>query len=374
MRGRALRRRHLLRMVLPLVLLGLLSLVFSACGTETTTSTAAGAPSTTTGPVTVTTTFTTAPTTSSVATAKVAKLTLVVPPGPMAVPAAYLAVENKLSAVAESVEVITWENAEQLRALVAGNQADFVTMPSNNAAIFYNRGLGVQLLDIGVWNITYLISTQEGVVSFADIKGQSLTVSFQGSVPDLMFQTLAMAEGLDPANDLDLRYAADPTQAAQLLLSGQVQNAVLSEALATSVLLQSKDKGTNLDRSFSFDSLWETAFGAAAARTPIAGTAATARVLDKPEVIAEYRKQYQDAVEWMLANPEEAGKLLEEKLPQLGLKAAMLTASLQNITWDYVEAEEARADIESFFTTLGELSLDVIGGKHPDDGFYYGDN
>lgn len=245
-------------------------------------------------------------------------------------------------------------------------------MPSNNAAVFYNKGLGIQLLDIGVWNITYLISTQEGVSSFADIKGQSITVSFQGSVPDLMFQALAAKEGLDPTTGFDLRYAADPTQAAQLLLSGQVQNAVLSEALATSVLLQSKDKGINLYRSFSFDGRWETAFGAQAARTPIAGTAATARVLDKPEVIAEYRKQYAAAVEWMLANPEEAGKLVEEKLPQLGLKAAILTASLKNITWEYVDAEEARPDIEAFFGTLGELSPDVIGGKQPDDGFYYG--
>lgn len=368
MRFLSILRQRLLKRALPVLLLALPFLV-AACGSEATTTIAAA---TTTSVTATTTTVTTAPTTSTAPAAKVEKLTLLVPPGPMAVPAAYLAAENKLDAVADSVEVITWENTEQLRALVAGNQADFVTMPSNNAAVFYNKGLGIQLLDIGVWNITYLISTQEGVASFADVKGQSITVSFQGSVPDLMFQTLTTKEGLGPAADFDLRYAADPTQAAQLLLSGQVQNAVLSEALATSVLLQSEDKGINLYRSFSFDGRWEIVFGAEAARTPIAGTAATARVLDKPEVIAEYREQYAAAVEWMLANPEEAGKLVEEKLPQLGLKAAILTASLKNITWEYVEAEDARPDIEAFFGTLGELSLDVIGGKQPDDGFYYG--
>ncbi len=68
-------------------------------------------------------------------------------------------------------------------------------------------------------------------------------VSFQGSVPDVMFQYIATKEGLDPEKDFELRYATDPTQAAQLLLSGEVENAVLSEALATAAILQSQRHG-----------------------------------------------------------------------------------------------------------------------------------
>ena len=73
----------------------------------------------------------------------------------------------------------------------------------------------------------------------------------------------------------------------------------------------------------------------------------------------------------MLANPEEAGTLVETELPQLGLKAAVMTASLQSITWKYTPAAEARASLEAFYTALSELSPEVIGGKLPDDGFYY---
>ena len=115
--------------------------------------------------------------------AKLDKLTLVAPPGPMAIPLAYIAVNNKLADVADKTEVVIWENPEQLKAYVAGKQGDFVTMPSNNSAIFYNKGLKLQLLDISVWNITYLIATDPIAGSFADIKGQSLVVPFQGSVP-----------------------------------------------------------------------------------------------------------------------------------------------------------------------------------------------
>jgi NitT/TauT family transport system substrate-binding protein len=298
------------------------------------------------------------------------KLTLVAPPGPMAIPLAYLAVNDKLAGVAKKVELVIWENADQLKAMVAGKQGDFVTMPSNNAALFYNKGLKLQLLNISVWNITYLVTSDSKVKSFSDIKGQSLVVPFQGSVPDVMFQYMAMKEGLDPAKDFDLRYATDPTQAAQLLLAGEVDNAVLSEALATAVLLQTKDAVKPLHKAFAFDKAWEKATGTSG-QPPIAGTVATANVMDKPAVLATFEREYAAAVDWMLANPEAAGKLLEVSLPQLGLKGSVMTASLKSITWKYTPAAGARAQLETFYAALSDLNPQVIGGKLPDDGFYY---
>jgi NitT/TauT family transport system substrate-binding protein len=348
--------------------------VLGGCGTTESSTTTSGATTTVASSTTVSPTSTEAPTTSEAVTttsapAKVAKLTLVAPPGPMAIPLAYIAVNNKLADVADKTEVVIWENPDQLKAYVAGKQGDFVTMPSNNSAIFYNKGLELQLLDISVWNITYLITSDPKAASFADIKGQSLVVPFQGSVPDLMFQYIAKSEGLDPQKDFKLRYATDPTQAAQLLLSGQAENGVLSEALATAVMLQTKAANKPMTRALAFDEAWMEASGGT--DTPIAGTVATASVLDKPEVIAAFEREYEAAVAWMLNNPEEAGKLVEIQLPQLGLKAAVMTASLKNITWRYTTAVDARVSLEAFYQTLSELSPEVIGGKLPDDGFYY---
>jgi NitT/TauT family transport system substrate-binding protein len=315
------------------------------------------------------------PATTATAVAKLDRLTLVAPPGPMAIPMAYMVVNDRLAEVAEEAELLIWENADQLRAIVAGAQGEFITVPSNNAAIFYNKGLQLKLLDISVWNITYLVTSDPAASSFTDIQGQSLVVSLQGSVPDVMFQYLATKEGLDPATDFDLRYATDPTQAAQLLIAGEVENAVLSEALATSVLLQTKDREVPLHRALAFDEAWAAAAGEPAGedslQTPIAGVVATTTVMDKPDVVAAFEREYAAAVDWMLSDPEAAGQLVETELPQLGLKAAVLTASLKNITWQHTSAAEARASLESFYTALMELSPEVIGGKLPDDGFYY---
>ncbi|NLO27555.1 MAG: ABC transporter substrate-binding protein [Actinobacteria bacterium] len=298
------------------------------------------------------------------------KLTLVAPPGPMAVPMAYLAVNDKLVEVAEETELVIWENADQLKAIVAGRQGDFVTMPSNNAAVFYNKGLEIKLLDISVWNITYLVTADPQATGFSDIKGQSLVVSLQGSVPDVMFRFLCAKEGLDPEKDFAFRYATDPTQAAQLLLAGQVDNAVLSEALATAVVMQTKTGERPLRKALAFDAAWVGAT-TPSDDTPIAGTVATPRVLDAPWVVATFQREYQAAVDWMLEDPVAAGELVETELPQLGLKAPIMTASLESITWRFTPADVARPYLERFYANLAEFSPEVIGGRSPDDAFYY---
>jgi len=87
--------------------------------------------------------------------------------------------------------------------------------------------------------------------------------------------------------------------------------------------------------------------------------------------VAVFQREYQAAVDWMLGDPEAAGQLVETELPQLGLEAPILTASLESITWRFTPAGAARPYLERFYTNLAELSPEVIGGRLPDDAFYY---
>ncbi|MEN4006507.1 MAG: hypothetical protein PQ964_04030 [Methanobacteriaceae archaeon] len=84
------------------------------------------------------------------------KLTIVGPPGPSSVPLAYMVEHNKLSGIAAETELIIFKDLDQLRAIVAGKQGDFVIMPSNVAAVFYNRDMDIQLLDISVWSALHI--------------------------------------------------------------------------------------------------------------------------------------------------------------------------------------------------------------------------
>ena len=120
----------------------------------------------------------------------------------------------------------------------------------------------------------------------------------------------------------------------------------------------------------AFDAAWIAAT-ARSEDTPIAGTVALKSVMDKPEVIAAFQREYVAAVKWMLDDREAAGEFVATELPQLGLDAAVMTASLESITWKYTPAEDAMWYLNRFYGRLSELSPEVVGGKLPDDAFYY---
>ncbi len=298
------------------------------------------------------------------------RLVIVAPPGPLAIPAAYLVINNRLAAIAEEVELVIWASPAHIKAIVAGGDADFVTMPSNLASIFYNKGLGVQLLDISVWNILYLISSDPEITTLDDLRGEKIAVPFKGAMPDLMLQILSTRQGIDPFVDFDLHYTPNPRHAAQLLVAGLVEHAVLPEPLATTVLLKTADRPDRLYRAIRFDAEWARVVGEEI-KTPIAGTVALPRIQGRPDVIDEFIRQYRLAVEWMLENPKQAGLMAEQHLPELGFKAGPVSVSLQYITWNHVQARDAREYLEAFFSILAQLSLRIIGGALPGDEFYY---
>jgi NitT/TauT family transport system substrate-binding protein len=146
---------------------------------------------------------------------------------------------------------------------------------------------------------------------------------------------------------------------------------VLPEPLATSVMMQTMDSDRPLHRVVRFD-VELASLGEAVARSAIAGTVALPGIQEHPELIEIFTAEYEAAVTWMLENPDEAGLMAEENLPELGFKAGPTAMSLKNIDWEYVRASDGQAAISAFLEELMTLSPAVVGGQLPDAGFYYG--
>lgn len=62
---------------------------------------------------------------------------------------------------------------------------------------------------------------------------------------------------------LDLWPSLSPIWRSTLLIAGRVENAVLSEALATAVVLQAKDQDKPLPKAFALDEAWKRATSSA---------------------------------------------------------------------------------------------------------------
>jgi NitT/TauT family transport system substrate-binding protein len=274
--------------------------------------------------------------------------------------------------VAKSTVLTTWSTPAQLQAIVAAGQGDFISLPTNSAATFYNKGIKCKLLDCSIWNILFVVSTDPSVSTIPDLKGKRIVVPYQGAVPDAVFRFVLAKYGINPDKDLDIYYAPDAVQASQLLFSGKEKYTLLSEPSATSVITKAASSGIKVYRNMDMNKMWQTASGGKS-QSAIAGTMALGGISDKTEVLNVFLREYRKAVNWVVANPIDAGKLGAKVLADQGFTADILSGSLENITFKVETANNARDNIEKFFSALAEISVNYTGGKLPDRSFYFGD-
>ncbi|MCK5829886.1 MAG: ABC transporter substrate-binding protein [Methylococcales bacterium] len=303
------------------------------------------------------------------------KLESLVMAGPFAAvsyPLIRMAETNALADVTDSLKFEVWRNPDQLRALALNGKTDFIATPTNVAANLYNRGADIRLLNVSIWGVMWMVSREEGLETLADFKGKEIAMPFRGDMPDLIFTELAEQQGLDPKKDFKLRYVANPLDALQLLILRRVDHALLVEPAVSMALFKTKTfpakiVAPDLYRSVDLQKEWGRLLKREA-KIPQAGMAVINKKLDA-HVIKRFNEEYEKATKWCLEHPDEAGEVVVKHIPMLIPKA--VSEAIKVSQFNPVPAKDARKELEYFFTLLHKRTPALIGGKLPDDGFYY---
>jgi len=277
--------------------------------------------------------------------------------------------DNELHNLVDEVTFLPWKNPDELRSRISSGQAQVSAVPTNVAANLYNKGMDVQLINTLVWGILYMIGPDGEEISFEELKGKTIHVPFRGDMPDLVFQYLLQKNNLDMATDINIEYIATPQEVVQLLATGKAEYAILPEHTATLAVAKAKKEGQNLKKIISLQAEWAKVTGKEP-RIPQAGIIVTGELIrDYPEVVEELQIQLAESVRYLNEQPAEGAELLAKY--QDGLDAAFIEKLIPTINLHFASAKDAREELEFFFTELSTISPDIIGGKLPDEGFYY---
>lgn len=301
-------------------------------------------------------------------TEKLEKIVLSTPFSPLAMPMAYIIENDLLGDYAETTELVVWNNPDQLRAQMSGDDVDFVSIPSNTASIFYNKGVKLKMMKVSIWRVFYIVSEDESVDSIEDLKGKQVFVPFRGDQPDLIFQTVCNKAGIDPMKDLEIQYVPSPQDIVMNLIGGKADYGLMIEPVATIAAIKGAEKGKKITRVVDMQEEWGRLLNLDA-RFPNAGVAAMPGIQVNSEVVDAFAAIYDEAVEWTKENPEEAG-LLAAKYVE-GVSAPAFTKALEYTTFESISSGEVRNELETMFSEFSQLNPASIGGNLPDDGFYY---
>lgn len=297
--------------------------------------------------------------------APAARLALYGPPAGPTITLAQAVGAGALADIAADVSLTVWRNPDELRAGLSSGAIDLSIVPTQAAANLYNRGMGLRLVNVMTRGLLYVVAEQGAIVDLAGLAGKRLAVPFPNDTPDFIVRALLAHHGLQ--GTVEITPSGSPMEAAQLLLTGRIDAAVLTEPMATVVGLRAKEAGKSMVRAIDIQAEWGGLTGLGPV-VPQAGLAATERFLaERGDLVPLLQRALVAATEQVLADPTTAAGHAAAPLEQ---PAPMLAQSIPHCNLTATPASELRPALEAMFNLMSESDPAIIGGKLPDDGFY----
>ncbi|MBR5401104.1 MAG: ABC transporter substrate-binding protein [Treponema sp.] len=289
--------------------------------------------------------------------------------GPSCIPAGYLL--DDTSAVKGAV--VSYEKYADPQALLPKmlkGEVDIGFLPANVAAKVYNSTNGaIKVCAItGNGNIS-LITTDPNVKQLADLKGKTVAVAGQGATPEYMLRYLLEKSGIqaDTPKGISLDFSIPTAQIAAQLISGKIDYAVVPEPFAT--VAQTKSDKVFVAVDFQKEYEYLEGKGKVYPLTVMVVTTKFAEA--NPKALKAFLNAYEKSYKNTLKNPKKAGELSEKF--ELGLAAPIVTKSIPKANYVYIPTAGGKAQekIEELLNIFLAFEPSSIGGKLPDEGFYF---
>ena len=221
----------------------------------------------------------------------------------------------------------------------------------------------MQVLALNTRGVLYVVTDgTENITSFADLRGKNVCVPVQN--PTFIFQYLCEKNGLTVGTDITIDNTyAQPAELNTALASGEVHIAVLPEPMVTIARAANPDLTVALDLTAEWDKV-------APAGSLVQGCVVVRKAFADahPNEVKAFLTEYQASIEYLTAEPDQAGQMIEEA--GIFAKAAVAAKAIPNCNVCFVSGTDMQAPLTEFLTALSTVAPQSIGGEVPAESFY----
>ncbi|GHV83499.1 lipoprotein [Spirochaetia bacterium] len=272
--------------------------------------------------------------------------------------------ENPPKIAGFNVSVEAAGDAGLMAGMLTSGSAKVGILPPNVAAKIASFGKNLKIAAVTGEGMLRLLTADLSIKSIEGLRGKSVSVAGQGSVPEYVFRKILMAHNLKPDTDINMDFSLAYPEIAQSLIAGRISSALIPEPFAS----MAQNGNSKLYSIADVQAEWIKAGGGGS--YPMTVLVIDGAFADaNPTVIKIILDACKDSINWVKANPAEAGDLVEKH--KLGVRAPVVTMSVPRSNYVFVDAVQAKPQLESLFKTFLEFAPASIGGKMPQDSFYY---
>ena len=274
----------------------------------------------------------------------------------------------QLMDMTDKYAVETYQSPTDVTAKLIKGEVDVAALPSNMAAVLYNKTEGqvvaVSPIALGVLHI---LGNNVDITEPSQLKGQTIVASGQGGTPEYVLQKVVEAAGLKLYEDVQVEWLANHAEVNAKLLSQEGTIAMIPEPFVSTALAAGKD---GVAEVFDMNTLWKDATGQELPMGVL--VARKAFVEEKGDDLKVLLNDLKSSVEFVNGSPVEAAQLIVEK-GFIG-KAEIAEAAIPNchiVLYAGDKTSEGAEILKIFNQTLFEMNPQAVGGKLPADDMYY---
>lgn len=252
---------------------------------------------------------------------------------------------------------------DQIIGQIVQGKVDIAAVPSNLGVILDVKTEGnIQLLGVNTLGILFIVENGDTIESLEDLEGKTILASGKGASPEYTINYILEKNNL--ADKVTVEYLTEHSEVAAKVKSGEGVIGLLPQPFVTSTLIGSETSKIAIDLTKEWEKVTDGSLlpmGAIIVNREFAK--------ENVEVIDTFMKEYKESVDFVNAEPKEAGILIEKYgiLPAAGLATKAIPTC--NIT--LIDAQEAKESLMTYFEILHGFNPKSVGGKLPGDDFFY---
>lgn len=249
------------------------------------------------------------------------------------------------------------KGSDALVSKVLKGEGDICIVPSNVAAIAYNKGIGYKLAGTVGFGSLYVISSDDSVKNLEDFKGKDVYNVGQGLTPDLIFKIILQNNGINPEKDLTLSYVNAASELAPLFIEGKAKYAVVPEPMLTQIMTKKPDTKIVASLNDQWKEISDSQMGYPQSSVIVKEDLVNNHFDDVQKIL----KEIDESTKWANENKEEAGSFAEE----VGItgKKEIIAKSLERANLNYVSSVDNESIYIGYYDKIYSLEPKAIGGK-----------
>lgn len=286
--------------------------------------------------------------------------------GPTGMGMAKLIADSKNGTTQNNYNVTVSSSTDDIAAAVTNGTSDIIACPLNLASVLYNKTQGqIQMLAVNTLGVLYIIENgSETIKSVSDLKGKTIYASGQGATPEYVLDYILSKNGLDPDKDVKIEWKAEHSELATAVVQGTAKIAVLPEPNVSTVLNQSNTSKIALNLTQEFEKVAgnvNLAMGCLIVRKDFAE--------NNKQALNTFLDEYKASTQYVTNNIDDAAQLIVDNgiVPKLEIAKK----AIPNCNIVCIEGSEMVTLAKANLQVLFDANAKSVGGKLPDDSFYY---